>query len=95
MSRWIRNPDVVTREEADGMHLAFNVAKGAGLILNPVSHFIFTKAVDVDDPAVIAADLSGAFDFAVGAPSAGELERLVADHVALLERTMLLLRGEA
>jgi hypothetical protein len=95
MPKWSANPNVVMRDEDDGMHLAFDVAAGSGLILNPVSHFIWTRALDALPPEDIAESMRRQFDFPQGPPAEPELLTIVTTHLALLEHTHLLVAEPA
>lgn len=90
MPKWSANPNIVMREEDDGMHLAFNVVAGSGIILNPVSYFIWSRALEDLTPDAIAESVRREFDFPQGAPAAERMLEIVSTHLTLLEQTRLL-----
>jgi hypothetical protein len=92
--RWMQNPDVVIREEEDGLSLAFNVTTGSGLILNRTARFILSGAASGLDAAAIQEAVLEEFDLPQGTPRGAELLEIVAAHIALLERARLLVPAE-
>jgi len=88
-----KNPRVISRAEEDEKYLVYDPARGAPLVMNKTSHFIWDLCDGTRDINAIQEAVLKAFVIDGSGVDASDIDRIIGEHLTLLKSVGLLVES--
>jgi hypothetical protein len=88
-----KNPKVIARAEEEGKYLVYDPVRGAPLVMNKTSHFIWDLCDGTRDVKTIQEAVLKAYVIEGSGVDINDIDRIIVEHLTLLKAVGLLIES--